>query len=99
MRTVPGVLLLFVSALAPSCGGGGAGGAGKTAWPSAAPNPPPPGGATPLPTTFRFGLGNGPGGTTWMNGTTAAWGYRYQYLSGNVNGSNWSQWNSPPGEF
>jgi hypothetical protein len=99
MRITSGVLLVLISALAPNCGGGGSGGAGRTAWPSAIPNPPPPAGATGLPTMFRFGLGNGPGGTGWMNGTGASWGYRYQYLSGDVGGGNWSEWNSPPGEF
>jgi len=99
MRILSWVLLLLVTALAPNCGGGGSAGGGGAPWPSQTPNPPPAGGATGLPTTFRFGLGNGPGGVSWMNGTGAAWGYRYQYLSGNVGGSNWSQWNSPPGEF
>lgn len=102
-RIVPALFLLAISLLAPSCGGGGGGGAPAQAPPPGGgpPPPPPPPGGTPsgLPTTFGLGLGNGPGGTTWMKNSGAAWAYRYQYLSGNVAGSNWSQWNSPAGEF
>lgn len=97
MRILPWVLLLLLSAFAPNCGGSG-GPASSSGGPPPPP-PPPPGGPTGLPTTFRFGLGNGPGGIGWMKASGAAWVYRYQYLSGNVGGSNWSQWNSPAGDF
>jgi hypothetical protein len=53
-----------------------------------------------VPLHFAFGLGNGPGGLSWMTGSGVAWDYRYQYLSGGVNtGGGWSTWNSPAGDF
>src|SRR6185503_19467413 len=100
-KLLPWGILLLLSLFAPSCGGGGSASSGGGAPPPPPPPqpPPPPVGANGLPTTFRFGLGNGPGDVDWMTTSGAAWSYRYQYLSGNVSGGNWSQWNSPAGEF
>jgi len=100
-KLLPWGILLLLSLFAPSCGGGGSASSGGGAPPPPPPPqpPPPPVGANGLPTTFRFGLGNGPGDADWMTTSGAAWSYRYQYLSGNVSGGNWSQWNSPAGEF
>lgn len=50
------------------------------------------------PSTVQLGMGDGPGGAATMR-ATAAFGFRYQYLTGGVNtGSGWSTWN-PNGAF
>jgi hypothetical protein len=50
------------------------------------------------PSTLQLGLADSPGGAAAMR-ATAPYGFRYQYLSGEVRtSSNWSTWN-PNGEF
>jgi hypothetical protein len=55
-----------------------------------------------LKSTFMVGMSNGPGNVAWMQNSGAAWDARYQYLVGGVNyptNTNWTTWNSPPGQF
>ncbi len=52
-----------------------------------------------LKSTFMLGLGNDPGHYDWMGQSGAKWDVRYQYLAGDVNGSNWAKWNQPDGAF
>jgi hypothetical protein len=57
-----------------------------------------------LPTHFGFGIMDGPGGATYLNGMRrangTAWDYRYQYLSAGVNtGRGWETRNRPAGAF
>src|SRR5271165_7267277 len=62
--------------------------------------------AAGIPTYFSFGIFDtgADGGAGYLSSMRAnnatAWDFRYQYLSGGVNTtSNWSTWNSPPGQY
>jgi hypothetical protein len=94
--------LLVCAILAPACGGGGGGGGnpvtftgvGTPATTVKGDGSVPPG----LSANFELGVANFD--TSWGGFSTAAFGFRSQYLSGGVNtGSGWTTWNSPPGQF
>src|SRR6185436_3655985 len=94
-RVLAGVALLWLAAL------GVVGGiAAWYLWPRPTPvqvttMPPRP---AAWPSTLDLGMSSGPDGAAEMR-STAAFGFRYQYLAGGVNtGNGWATWN-PDGSF
>ena len=95
---------LFLLSLVPLVAVGGAMAAGLALQPrfgahAAGGNLPP-----TLPSHFSFGVMDGPGGASYLNGMRStngtAWDFRYQYLVGGVNtGHGWETWNTPAGQF
>jgi hypothetical protein len=57
-----------------------------------------------LPSHFSFGIMDGRGGTSYLDGMRTnngtAWDFRYAYLAGGTNtGHGWATWNAPAGQY